>query len=504
MALIADIVESVIGALRGVGSGFRWTGDRVAADMGKIVEVWGDFFVPWRDEGLDFGLVGNFITADQLGEFSLLALTDPQEFIKQLFDKWDRLLRGAMGALNVEIAGIIPPGTGGPEVRIAANLEAGRNESQRRVSATLAAINFIILSGNAVSLAAEIASVGTVRSIAEAIQAWVWANGLGSFSPLAFQPQINASLSPYLNRFYNSRAQAQIPPVTDIIRFQLREVFLEGRREELVGEEQRPVFDALMREWGFDKFHADSYWGAHWQLPSVSQLNEMLFRGVFDVAEWERFIRFNDLEPSSIPRLRDIIFNPYTRVDARRMARMGILSDDELLQAYADLGFFAPTMADDTGRFRATFVADPDFTIHKAQALVIFTKVFNAVPELRQRFAKGHISGGEVLAGLIDTGIPSLRAQRLFETIVRDEGPARIAPEKELTRAMVARAWKLRLISFPQATFLLTRMGWSEPESELILLTQSDNTLPDDFIPTVLGIRLGALSTTPPVEEEPP
>lgn len=491
MGLISDVVQSFVQSFTGIAQGFKWIGDQVPEELARLAE---DFKKAGEEAIADPSFADIVALSGGPATFFLftaIGLADPKSFTKELFVKWDTLLKSVLAELNVEVDVPSEFADGSGVGQIAFKLTAGRLGAQRRVTAAMTAINFIVLSGNGISVAAEIASVGTVRSIAEAIQSWIWANGLGSFSPLAFSPQVTASINPYLTRWYNSRAQAQLPAVTDIIRFQLREVYLEGRREELVGTEERPVYDALMAEWGFDKFHADSYWGAHWQLPSVGQLNEMLFRGVIDVAEWERFVRFNDLEPTSIPRLRAIIFNPYTRVDVRRMARFGLLSDDDVLQAYADLGFFAETSPDATGRLRAQFNPNPDFTIHKAQALTVFTKVFNALPELRRRFSKGWITPTELRAELAATGIPESRVQPIFETMVKEEGPARTLPERELTRALVARAWKLRLISFPQARFLLERMGWDFAEAELILMVQSQPDDPLAFVPTTLGVRLG-------------
>ena len=502
MGLISDIVQSAVAALGSVAVGFAFKGVKVNDEMPFVVDAFVTEGLKFLDDHPTIVAAFAFMNPANMVIFTVLGQGNPISFAQELFRKWDDLLKDAFAALNVDAFEFPPDAPLDPAFKIGFILERGRQASQDRVFAALTIINFILISGSAVSIAAELATLGQLEGISSAIQSWVWANGLGSFSPLAFQAQVNSSIAPYLNRFYNSRAQAQIPPVTDVIRMQLREVFLEGRREELVGEEDRPVFEALMKEWGFDKFHADSYWGAHWVLPSIGQLNEMLFRGVIDRETWERFVRFNDLEPTSIPRLAEIIYSPYTRVDARRMARLGILSDDELLQAYADLGFFAPTVPDGEGRHRATFVTEPDFTIHKAQALVIFTKVFNAVPELRQRFAKGWISGDQVRAGLLETGIPALRASRIAETIVKNDAPARVAPERELTRALIARAWKLRLISFPQGLFLLERMGWSTPESEVILRVTSIPERPEDFVATALGIRLGAFTPSPPDDLE--
>jgi hypothetical protein len=499
MALLSDLVKAVKDSVISIAESLRWPGSDPTAELKILQEAFN-------------GALDNVLSSDQViaGE-PLVRLTieatklvvrdrnTPIDIAQEIFLKWDTALQAALGSLNVEVSESLAGVAAGAEGRLSAKLDAGASASQIRLTAALTIINAVIVSGSAISLAAEAASFGAVRTIAEAIQSWVWANGLGSFSSMAFAPQVNASLNPYLTRWYNSRATAQIPPVTDIIRFQLREVFLEGRREELVGTEARPVYNALMREHGFDEFHADSYWGAHWVLPSISQLNEMLFRNVIDSETWERFVRFNDVEPTTIPRLQQIIYNPYTRVDVRRMHRMGILDDQQLLQAYADLGFYAQTRPDASGNLRAVFVEPPDFAVDKAQALVLFTKVFNLLPELRQRLSKGHIDPSEVRAALASTGLPALRATAIYETLVKDESEGRIAPEKELTRGLITRAWKLRFISFQQGLYLLERLGWSGPESELILRVVSEYDDPLAFVSTSLGVRLG----TPPLGAPP-
>lgn len=411
-------------------------------------------------------------------------------FGSHLIEGWTKMLTAAMEQLNVDAR----LGPVGPITDIVGTIQEelryGDEEATKRVTVALGIVNLVVVTGSAASIAAELASAGTVRTLSESIQSWIWANGLGGMTSMAYTPQLNASIGPWLGRKYHERAQAMIPTPSELTRMQLREVFLPGRREELVGTEERPVFDSYMAQQGFSKFWSDSVWGAHWQLPSISQLNEMLFRGVIDQEEWTRLVTFNDYEPTQIPRLQEIIYNPYTRVDVRRMHRLGVLNDDELLQAYADLGNFAPMALDEDDKLRAQFVPNPDFTIHKAQALVIFTKIFNIMPELRQRFAKGHIDPDELLQAIRNTGIPEDRAKRLWETIVPSETKARTAPERELTRAMIASAWKKRLISFGQGIFLLQRIGWSQPEAELILRVRSEAEEPADLEGTGLGARL--------------
>lgn len=490
MGLIADIVESFKFALGTAFPGLKVVANELEDELGKIldgVKAAAETLIvdPVSDFPEDIRQAAQFLVnpGDELKESA-------QKLIAGLVDGWTTLLVKAMDQLNVDA----PEGPTEPVADIGAAIQAelsrGGAAAEKRVAVAVGVINLVIITGNVASIAAELASAGMVKSIAEAIQSWVWANGLGGMASMAYSPQMNASVGPWLDRKFNEKAQAKLPGPGDMVRFQLREVFLEGRREELVGTEDRPVFDQHMRQLGFSKFWADSYWGAHWVLPSIGQLNEMLFRGVIDQDEWTRFVRFNDFEPGQIPNLQQIIFNPYTRVDVRRMSRMGILDDSELLQAYADLGNFAPTARDDTGRLRAIFVAVPDFTVHKAQALVIFTKIFNALPELRARFRRGHITSAELLRELEVTGIPVDRARKLWETIVDAEAEARTAPERALTRALIARAFKLALISFGQGLFLLQRIGWSVAESELILRVQAAREDPMEDIDTALGARL--------------
>ena len=492
MGLIADIVESVKEAFAPVKGLLAWRGEENTAILEDMANA-----VLEAANTVTFGLVepdvqGVIDNWKSTARYTSLALTDPQYFVAETFGHWNDLLQGVYATLNVEVSDQAAGVSGSPVAAQLNKLELGASGSQRRLTAAITLINVIVVGGNSVSAIAELASAGTIRSIAEMIQSFVWANGLGSFSPLAFTPQMQASLNPYLQRHYNSRATAQLPPVTDIIRFQLREVFLDGRREELVGDEARPVYDQAMKEWGFDKFWADSYWGAHWQLPSITQLNEMLFRGVISRETWESYVRFNDFVPAQIDNLARISYSPFTRVDSRRMYRLGVLTDQELLQSYADVGYYADTEETADGSYKARFTGSSDYSTYKAEALVLFTKIFNQVPELRQRYSKGWISAEEVLAELLATGIPPERAEALYQTIVKNDAEARIAPERELTRGLIARAWKLREISFPQATYLLTRIGWSVPEAELILRVQSQPDDPLAMVPTNLGIRLGA------------
>ena len=469
MGLIADIAASFATAIGGNALAWHRLAQFKEPELEKLkqaAEAAAEAAITASPAG---AIASGVIDLEEVARFTVQALRDPVTFIAEKLASWSRTLNKALALLNVDApAG---PGLGDlGDPTVAAQVLASQSElAQQRVAGAIAAINLVIAVANAVSMAAEMASAGRVRTIAEAIQSWIWANGLGQLSSMAYQPQLSASVIPWLNRYYAQRSQAQLPGESDLIRFQLREVFEPTRRKELLEFPSSPTFDGYMAERGLSKYWADSYWAAHWVLPSIGQLNEMLHRGEIDEVEWERFVRFNDFDPSSIPRLKAIIYSPFTRVDARRMHRLGVLDDEELLQAYADIGFYAPTVRGPDGKMHAEMVDPPDFTRHKAQALVVWTKMFNALPVLRQRFRNGHIDSGELLAALEATGIGTLKARELWETIAKAGKEERVTKEKQLTRALITRAWKDRFIGFEQALFLLQRLGWDRAEAELIV-----------------------------------
>ena len=112
------------------------------------------------------------------------------------------------------------------------------------------------------------------------------------------------------------------------------------------------------------------YWYAHWEQPSIQQGYEMLHRGVIDTKQLDLLFRIVEIPPYWREKLLKIAYHPYTRVDVRRMHKIGVLNDEQLIRNYLDLGF------------------DSD----KAKGMAEFTKKYN------QQTAKG-ISKSEVLKG---------------------------------------------------------------------------------------------------------
>ena len=101
--------------------------------------------------------------------------------------------------------------------------------------------------------------------------------------------------------------------------------------------EQIPWLEAQ----GISKEWAMKYWIAHWNEPSLEQGFEMLHRGIIDRSQLDMLFKVVEIPKFWRDKLMAITHNPYTRVDARRMHELGVLSSEELVQSYQDLGYDA-------------------------------------------------------------------------------------------------------------------------------------------------------------------
>ena len=114
-----------------------------------------------------------------------------------------------------------------------------------------------------------------------------------------------------------------------------------------------------LQKQGISEYWAMKYWIAHWAQPSIGQGFEMLHRGVINDAELDLLFRAVEVPSFWRDKLTQVAYVPYTRVDARRMADVGVLATEDLLKAYTDIGY----------------------DVDKAAKMVDFTLKFNAGPE---------------------------------------------------------------------------------------------------------------------------
>lgn len=201
-----------------------------------------------------------------------------------------------------------------------------------------------------------------------------------------------------------------IPAIPDLIQMAVREVFTPEIAEKFGQfDEIPPDYTLWAKRQGLSEFWSRNVWAAHWVLPSIQMGFEMLHRSVIDTETLEQLFVAQDVMPFWRDKLIDISFNPFTRVDVRRMHAAGVLTDDEVFRAYLDLGY------DDT----------------KAGQLTEFTLAITAA----QR---------------------APRADR----------------ERDLTKADIIGLFGTRLIGKEEAATALMAIGFDESESGLLIARQ--------------------------------
>jgi len=141
------------------------------------------------------------------------------------------------------------------------------------------------------------------------------------------------------------------PGISDIVRMAVREAYTPEIAEKF-GQylDIPPAFITEAAKVGIPEEIARQYWAAHWDLPSTLQGFDMLHRGIITKSELELLMRALDIMPFWRDKLIQLSYAPFTRVDVRRMHKLGILTRAQVLQAYQDIGY-SPEKAEALTKF---------------------------------------------------------------------------------------------------------------------------------------------------------
>lgn len=132
----------------------------------------------------------------------------------------------------------------------------------------------------------------------------------------------------------------QIPPIADIITMAVREAFTPDIAAKFGQyEDYPPDLEKWAEKKGLSGQWSRRYWAAHWSLPSPQQGFEMLHRGVVTQEELNLLLRALDIMPFWREKLTKVAYRRLTRVDIRRMYRVGVLTEVEVYEAYLELGY---------------------------------------------------------------------------------------------------------------------------------------------------------------------
>ena len=137
-----------------------------------------------------------------------------------------------------------------------------------------------------------------------------------------------------------------IPPLSDMIRFAVREVYDPAQRQSLGLDADYPAaFTGQAAKHGMAAQDAKDYWAAHWRLPSAQQGYRMLWRGEITDAQLAGLLKALDYSAVWRTRLQNIAYLVPGRIDLKRMLKYDILTRAEVKAGYQRLGY-QPTDAE--------------------------------------------------------------------------------------------------------------------------------------------------------------
>ena len=118
----------------------------------------------------------------------------------------------------------------------------------------------------------------------------------------------------------------RIPGPSDLVRFVVREV--------ITPED----FVEWMKKQGYERFWANAYWDAHWQLPDLTRLRKAYLRGVISDEEYGKFIVWHDYSPkprpgiskSDLEILKETEWDLPGKIDVRWLYRWGYITVDDI------------------------------------------------------------------------------------------------------------------------------------------------------------------------------
>ena len=116
----------------------------------------------------------------------------------------------------------------------------------------------------------------------------------------------------------------QLLGASDYIRFAVRDVYDAAARQKLtLDQDFPPGLAPKLVALGYSDTDAKDAWAAHWELPSPTQVYEMLHRGKLPAGVTvEDYLKSADYAPIWRQSLVDISYNPITRTDAKRMYKL--------------------------------------------------------------------------------------------------------------------------------------------------------------------------------------
>ena len=270
-----------------------------------------------------------------------------------------------------------------------------------------------------------------------------------------------------------------IPGIGDLISMAVRDAWNDTAAAKFGYDEDFPTEVGQWTEkQGLSGAWAKRYWRAHWNLPSPQMGYEMMHRlreGVtkdpFTRETMELMLRIGDYPKFFRDKMIEISYNPYTRVDVRRMYKLGILDRDQVKGSYLDLGYdeiHAENMTEFTIKFETgAGESSPDKYSDVSFALMQRAYILDMIT---LEDYKNHLKALKYSEDEINLVTSLTDASKVIDRIP-DKFPSYIQENENF----ISKAYTSRMISKSEATRQLSDIGYTQKAIDVLLALSDYN-----------------------------
>jgi hypothetical protein len=239
------------------------------------------------------------------------------------------------------------------------------------------------------------------------------------------------------NAIAYEKLSKQIPGISDLIRFMVRDAFNDGASSRFGYDDDYPSeIDKYLPVLGFDKDWGKRFWRAHWQLPSPSMGYEMLHRGIIDIDTLDELLKISDYPSYWREKLIKMSYNNLTRVDLRRLLQAGMIDRDKAKKTYLAMGYNdedAELLTD----FALKGISNDERDLTKS--------------EIVGMYVDGLMDGGDVRASLVKMGYDTQEADQILKQADFD----------------IAKAARVDEVNYAREMFMADKMSRAEAQGKL-------------------------------------
>lgn len=163
-----------------------------------------------------------------------------------------------------------------------------------------------------------------------------------------------------------------VAPPQDLIRFAVREAYSPEIARQFGQYEDFPaqaMGDAS--KVGVSRELMEKYWAAHWALPSAQQGFEMFHRGIISKSILKLLLRALDVMPFWRDKLIQMAYSPLRLVDIRRFYRDGVMTKEQVHDAYLSRGY-SPENAELSTRWTIQQKMNTERDLTKAEIVSLY------------------------------------------------------------------------------------------------------------------------------------